>query len=103
MSAPANPLRGEASLRVRGETLVLRPSFQALVSAEEELGSLLALIERAAAGKLTLAEIAALLWHCLKEKPRISREEFAEALAEAGLKALAPALRRLIGQILKGL
>ena len=36
----ANPYRGEASLVVGGETLVLRPSFGALVAAEEELGSL---------------------------------------------------------------
>ena len=34
----ANPARGEASIRVAGETLVLRPSFAALVAAEAELG-----------------------------------------------------------------
>ena len=43
----ANPYRGEASLDVAGEKLVLRPSFGALVKAEAELGSLIALIERA--------------------------------------------------------
>ena len=52
-----NPVRGEAALRVGGETLVLRPSFAALVAAEEELGPLFALVERAAEGRLRLAEM----------------------------------------------
>ncbi len=60
MSA-ANPLRGEAGLRVAGEAIVLRPSFAALVAAEAELGPLFALVERAAAGALTLAELAGLV------------------------------------------
>jgi hypothetical protein len=46
----ANPARGEASLIAGGLALVLRPSFQALVAAEEELGPLFALVERAAEG-----------------------------------------------------
>ncbi len=48
----ANPVRGEAAIRVAGEMLVLRPSFAALVAAEQELGPLFALVERAAAGRL---------------------------------------------------
>jgi hypothetical protein len=44
----ANAVRGEASLRVGGEALVLRPSFAALVAAEAEIGSLFGLVERAA-------------------------------------------------------
>ena len=53
----ANPHRGEASLQVGGEVLVLRPSFSALVAAEEELGPLFALVERASEGRLALGEI----------------------------------------------
>ena len=60
---PANAARGEAALAVGGETLRLRPSFEALVAAEEELGPLFALVERAAAGGLRIAEIAGLFWH----------------------------------------
>ena len=67
--SPANPARGEASLRVAGEALVLRPSFEALVSAEGELGPLFALVDRAAEGRLSLAETAALFWHCVRERP----------------------------------
>ncbi len=47
---PANEARGECAVRVNGCDLVLRPSFQALVAAEAELGPLFALVERAAAG-----------------------------------------------------
>ena len=103
MSAPANPMRGEAALRVGGSELVVRPSFQALVAAEGELGPLFELVERAGEGKLSLGEAAALIWHCLREVPEgLSREQRGEALGELGLAALAPVLRQLLRQILGG-
>jgi hypothetical protein len=98
----ANPVRGEASIPVGGEALLLRPSFAALVAAEGELGSLFALVERAAAGGLTLAEMAALFWHCLEPKPAMGREAFCEGLAAGGLAAATPALKLLLTQILAG-
>ena len=99
----ANPARGEATLRVAGEALVLRPSFQALVAAETELGPLFALVERAAAGGLTLGELVGLFWHCRHDAPAgLTRERLGEAVAEAGLAAATPALRVLLTQILQG-
>jgi hypothetical protein len=98
----ANPVRGEAAIRVHGETLVLRPSCAALVAAEGELGPLFALVERAAAGRLALAEMVALFWHCLKEPAPMAREAFAEGVAAGGLAAASPALKMLLGQILAG-
>jgi len=99
----ANPARGEAAVRVGGETLVLRPSFEALVAAEQEVGPLFALVERAAEGRLTLGEMVALFWHCLKARPEgMTREGFAEGVTAQGLAAATPALRALIGQILAG-
>ena len=56
MSGEANPLRGEAELRIGGVAHVLRPSFAALVAAESELGPLFALVERAADGRLGLID-----------------------------------------------
>lgn len=97
-----NPLRGEAVLTVGGETLRLRPSFAALVAAEGELGPLFALVERAAAGELRLAEMAALFWHCLDPRPAMTRDAFGERLAEGGLAAATPALKMLLTQILAG-
>jgi len=100
---PANAERGEAVLVLGGETLLLRPSFQALVAAEAELGPLFQLVERAAAGGLTLAEMAGLLWHSVVAVPTgMDRARFGEALVAGGLSAATPALRVLLGQILAG-
>jgi hypothetical protein len=99
----ANPVRGEASFRVNDEALVLRPSFQALVAAEGELGPLFALVERAAEGRMTLAETAGLFWHCVHERPAwLTREAVGEAVVAGGLAGATPALRVLLGQILGG-
>ncbi|MFD1610972.1 gene transfer agent family protein [Sphingomonas tabacisoli] len=99
----ANPVRGEAALRVNGVALVLRPTFAALVAAEEELGPLFALVERAAAGGLKLSEMAALFWHCLHGRPDgLTREAFSEGVASGGLAAATPALKVLLRQVLQG-
>lgn len=99
----ANPYRGEAMLRVGGEALVLRPTFGALVSAEEELGPLFALVERASEGRLALAEMATLFDHVSRERPgAISRERIGEAIVAAGIANMTPVLRLLLGQILQG-
>ena len=99
MSRVANPARGEAA--VAG--ILLRPSFAALVAAEEELGPLFALVERAAAGQLKVSEMVALFWHCRFEcAPELKRDAFSEAVADEGLAAATPALKMLLGQILGG-
>jgi hypothetical protein len=98
----ANPHRGEATLVVAGAPRLLRPSFTALVAAEEELGPLFALVERAAAGQLRLGEMAALFWHCLAERDAVTREMVGEAVAAQGLAACARPLRALLAQILQG-
>lgn len=103
MSGAANPARGEASLRVNGCALAVRPSFEALVAAEEELGPLFALVERAAAGGLTLAETVGLFWWCLRERPDgLTRDAFSEGVVALGLAGCSPVLRVLLGQILAG-
>lgn len=98
----ANPHRGEATLLVGGAARLLRPSFTALVAAEEELGPLFGLVERAAAGQLRLAETAALFWHCLAERDGLSREAVGQAVVAQGLAACAGPLRMLLAQILQG-
>ena len=83
----ANPVRGEAELWV----------------GEGELGSLFALVERAAEARLTLSEVAALFWHCLAERPEaLTRDRVGEAVAELGLARTAPLLKGLLRQILQG-
>ena len=99
----ANPYRGEASLEVGGETLALRPSFNALIAAEEELGSLFELVERAADGALKLQHIVALFDHLSRARPKaITRERIGEAVVEKGLARVTPMLRTVLVQILQG-
>jgi hypothetical protein len=103
MSGDANPARGEASIAVGGASLLLRPSFAALVAAEAELGPLFALVERAAEGRLGLGEMASLFFHCAADRPEaVTRERIGQAIAEAGLAGVTPALRLLLTQILQG-
>jgi len=103
MSDRANPLRGEAELVVGGQRLILRPSFAALVAAEEELGSLFDLVERAASGKLLLSEIVILFWHVIKDRPEdLQRAQLGEEMVQLGLTGVTPALKILLKQILTG-
>jgi hypothetical protein len=98
----SNPYRGEATLMVSGSPRLLRPSFAALVAAEEELGPLFALVERAGAGQLRLAEMAALFWHCLASREGLDRAAVGDAVLQQGLAAASKPLRVLLGQILQG-
>jgi len=99
----SNLVRGEAGLRVGGSTLLLRPTFTALVAAEQELGALFALVERAASGGLSLNEMVALFWHCLAERPDgLTREALGEAVVAQGLAGVTPTLRVILSQILQG-
>jgi len=99
----ANAYRGETGIEVGGEQLLLRPSFGALVAAEEELGSLFELVEHAAAGSLKLEQIVALFDHLSRTRPpAITRERIGEAVVEKGLAGVSPILRRVLTQILQG-
>ena len=80
MSDPANRLRGEAELVIDGERIVLRPSFAALVAAEEEL-----------------------FWHVVRERPEgLTRERLGEGMVTLGLAGVTPALKIVLRQILSG-
>ncbi|AUW59211.1 hypothetical protein C1T17_15060 [Sphingobium sp. SCG-1] len=99
----ANAARGEALLRVGEASLVVRPSFAALVAAEAELGPLFALVERAAAGELRLSEMAGLFWHCLEARPEgLTRDDLGEAVVAGGMAAAMPVLRCVLRQVLAG-
>ncbi|MDY7097485.1 MAG: gene transfer agent family protein [Pseudomonadota bacterium] len=102
MSRPANLLRGETPFEIEGQTLILRPSFEALVAAEEELGSLFALVERASEGSLTLAEITGLIWHCLPRDDRPDRGLVGAAVVSMGLIPATAPVRAILAQVLQG-
>ncbi len=98
----ANPERGEATLLIDGVPRLLRPTFTALVAAEEELGPLFALVDRAAGGQLRLTEVGGLFWHCLVDRESITREAVGNAVTALGLAQCAAPLRTLLAQILQG-
>lgn len=102
MTGQANAARGEASLPVDGVDYILRPSFTALVAAEEELGPLFALVQRAGDGQLRLAELSGLFWHCLAPGHGLARDQIEGSVCRLGLAACAGPLRALLGQILQG-
>lgn len=91
-------MRGEVALKLGEETFLLRPSFAALVAAEQETGSLVAMLERAGAGELRLSEIAALFWHCILD-PGLERAAFQELLVAHGLGGLLPTYRTLLAAV----
>lgn len=97
-----NNARGEAGFALGDRVLIVRPSFAALVAAEDELGPLLALADRAAEGRLTLAEMAALIWHCLVARDGLTRDAVGEALVAQGVGAALPAVRAILRQVLSG-
>jgi hypothetical protein len=99
----ANAYRGEATIEVAGEKLLLRPTFGALVAAEEELGSLFEMVERAAEGVLRLQQIVALFDHLSRGRSNaITRERIGEAVVEKGLAGVTPTLKLVLTQILQG-
>ena len=102
MTRPANAQRGEASFELGERVFVLRPSFENLVAAEEEIGSLFALVERASDGALTLSEASALIWHCIEADARPSREEVGEAVLKLGLINTTKPVRAILTQVLQG-
>jgi len=98
----ANSLRGEACLTIAARAHLLRPTFAALVRAEEELGPLFELVERASEGRLRLSELATLFWHCLAERGELTRDDVGEAVVRHGLAGCAAPLKALLTQILRG-
>jgi hypothetical protein len=103
MTRVANPMRGEAAISIAGCEYLLRPTFEALVAAEVELGSLFAMVERASQGSLGLAEMSALIWYCLPAANRPDRAAVGEAVLAMGLIEAARPMRIILAQVLKGL
>ncbi len=98
----ANGARGEAQFMMGDKAYIIRPSFAALIAAEDEIGSLFDFVERAAAGKALLGEVVALFWHCLIDAQEMKRAQFCEHLAALGMVGLTPILKVILRQILQG-
>lgn len=97
----ANQLRGEIELRLGEVAILLRPTFERLVAAEAEMGSLVQLVDRVAQGDVRLADAEVLFWHC-QAQPAIERRILRAAIGEAGLSAVLGPFRALLAQIFAG-
>ncbi len=96
MSPPITAMLGDHSFS-------FRPSYAALVAAEDDIGPLFALVERASSGTMKLSEMIAMLWHCRVDMlPDMTRADFAAHCVEAGLAHVTPLFRRLMEQALGG-
>ena len=102
MSRSPNSLRGESRFSLGGREFLLRPSFENLVAAEEEIGSLFGLVERTSEGSITLAEITALIWHCIADDPRPPRDQIGSAVLQLGLVNATKPVREVLTQVLQG-
>jgi hypothetical protein len=71
-SRPANPHRGEISVKLDGADHVLRPDFDAILAIDEGLGGITALTRRAIAdvSSLTLQELAVVITEGIKAHGR---------------------------------
>ncbi|TPE58519.1 gene transfer agent family protein [Sandaracinobacter neustonicus] len=99
----ANPVRGEVALPLGGVARVLRPSFSALVAAEEEAGSLFLMLDRAASGQARISDMSALFWNCLGDRQDgEGRASFEAALLAQGVAALLPVYRALLSAVFGG-
>ncbi|MEM8799694.1 MAG: gene transfer agent family protein [Pseudomonadota bacterium] len=83
----ANPHRGEVELRLSIGLFRLRPSFERLVAAEAEVGSIISLLDAAAKGEVRLGVMAPFLWAIADPKPECTRECFLAAVAGQGITA----------------
>ena len=81
---------------------MLRPTFAALAAAEEDIGPLFAMVERAASGALKLSEMVALFWHCLAARDGVTRDDLGQTVIALGLAEASKPLRTLLAQILQG-
>ncbi len=98
----ANAHRGEVDLPLEGDVRLLRPSFEALVAAEAEAGSLFRLLDRAAAGEVRLSDMDAMFWHCLGDRRSGERREaFQASLVTEGICALLPVYRALLSAVFR--
>lgn len=99
----ANPIRGEVSLSLGERKFRLRPTFEALVRIEQEVGSLFAVVERTTSFQVTLKDVVTVLWSCaVAGGADVEMSEMGELIAENGISAATPAFRAILTSALAG-
>ena len=100
----ANPYRGEIGIVLGDKTICIRPTFEAIVAAEKELGSVVGLAMDAADGKVGFAAMALFLWYLIgtPEDSRPEQEDFGKDLLALGIAKVAEIFRDVLTLILNG-
>jgi hypothetical protein len=95
----ANPWRGEVEIRLDDKTYVLRPTFAALSSIEQKLGTgLIALAGRLADENITLEELTVIITQCAVETPA----DIHEALIRGALSNVLESIGRMFAAVFGG-
>jgi hypothetical protein len=115
MTYTVNPERGEVALLLEGEVYPMRPSYDAMMAIEQQLGSLVALSYRHASPLqgLTMREMSVVACEAIKEAGRergdegkmlrgVTAEKICKLIAAGGpLKAIAP-IEKLLDNMITG-
>lgn len=110
----ANPERGEVEIVLDGKPYPMRPSYEAAIAIEQELGSLIRLFRRVheSGDGLTIREMACIVHETIKAAGKdrgdamltgVNRARIAELLyAEGVVDVFQSAVARLLGNMLSG-
>lgn len=86
----ANSVRGEVEIKLGDRTLVLRPTFDALVKIEDELGTgMVGISQLWAMGRGGIRVIEAVLWNGSRAtEPELERKALRDMIVEIGIAPL---------------
>lgn len=105
---PANPLRGEVAITLDGQAFVMRPTFAAIMEIETELGGVVPLARRAAAGDFGLRDLAVVIRAGLNgaadadDERRVDLDHVGEMIIATGVANVTGPVRDLLTRILGG-
>lgn len=103
--SPANPHRGEQTVEMDGASYTLRPTFEAAVAIEEQLGSLLALTFAIAAdgASLTLKQAGVVVTETMRAGgQQASLRKVTELLFNLGYPKVLPQVVALLTAMVNG-
>jgi hypothetical protein len=100
-----NSYVGEKELQICGVTLLLRPSFEALVEIESKSRPLTQIVSAFAKGDFKISDVTAIIYCTAKasnKNPILSFNEIGEMVLADGLMNIAPIAFDVISNVLSG-
>lgn len=109
---PANPHRGEISVKLDSEAYVLRPDFDAILAIDEALGGITALTRRAIndVSSLTITELATVITEGIRAHGRSTGSASAHSgvevvkrmIVKSGIPTVLPAVASFLAAAVTG-